>query len=403
MTMTLAGEKKTNKGYFALLVVYLALDYGRIHDTFGFGFARPLMIMTLILIWMIIKSGGFEALRIRQVRMMTLFILLLALHVPFARNTFYAYHATRAMFLYMPFIIGCIICLNSIERLKHMLLVCVAIMAYVSMYAITHHGRGPGAYFADENDLSLYINMWIPFCFFLFSVEQSRAKKIFLVTSMVLGLLAIVASVSRGGIVGLIAVFFVIWIFSRRKVASLFVIAVLGLLIIAFSDEGWRREMATMTDMREHTAKERIESWKSGWKMFLDNPLGVGGNNFLVRFQEYQTEYFQRGMYGRAAHSLWFTLMPELGIAGIVIYMLLLYYNIKDILFLKSIDSKGTDEDRIYLNHVGRGLIGSLAGFFASASFLSVLYYAHYWYLTGLIVAAVRIPRSYSRENGTAG
>ena len=34
------------------------------------------------------------------------------------------------------------------------------------------------------------------------------------------------------------------------------------------------------------------------------------------------------------------------------------------------------------------GLFSALAGFFASGTFLSVLYYPHYWYLSGFIVAA---------------
>jgi len=35
----------------------------------------------------------------------------------------------------------------------------------------------------------------------------------------------------------------------------------------------------------------------------------------------------------------------------------------------------------------------SLAGFFVSATFLSVLYYSHYWYLTALIAATAKISK----------
>ena len=121
--------------------------------------------------------------------------------------------------------------------------------------------------------------------------------------------------------------------------------------------------------------------------MFLDNPLGVGGNNFQVRFEEYQSGWFQRGMWGRVAHSLWFTLISELGIIGIIIYFRLLYYNLKDIFVLKKIKASSNDELR-YLHYLSLAFITSFVGYFVSGTFLSVLYYPHYFYVTAMIVAS---------------
>ena len=264
-------------------------------------------------------------------------------------------------------------------------------MAYISIYAIIHNGHGPGNYFFDENDLALYINIWIPICYFLLWGRQSKFKKSVYFASLVLGVIAVVVSFSRGGFVGLVVVFFVIWLFSPRKIVSIVFVVFLLLIVVLFSDPAYRAEMNTVTDTKESTATNRIESWKAGWNMFLDNPLGVGGNNFPVRFPEYQTAYFQREMWGTVAHSLWFTLIPELGVGGIVIYSLLLFYNIRDVFFLKNVHFENENTDMVYLNNLGRAFIGMLAGFFASASFISVLYYAHYWYMTGIIVAAVNI------------
>ncbi len=391
MEDTITIDKNSYKGLFYLSILYLAFDYGRLHDTFNLGFARPLMILIILLSIMIMRSGRLFSLKNKQVKLMWMFILLLAAYIPFAENNFLAYHAAKTMLLYMPFIIAVIICINSLDRLKRIMLVCIVIMTYISVYAITHRGLGPGNYFMDENDLSLYINMWIPFCYFLFFAEKNRTIKILYAVSLILGLAAVVISFSRGGFVGLVAVFFAIWMFSHRKVVSIVAITICALLIFAFSDQAYWEEMATTTDTSESTAIQRIESWKSGWNMFLAHPLGVGGNNFAVLFPEYQTDFFARGMWGRVAHSLWFTLIPELGIAGIIIFTMLLYYNIRDVLFLKNMRSEGNDEDVLYLNHLGRAFIASLAGFFASATFLSVLYYAHYWYLTAFIVVSVTI------------
>ena len=391
MTKNTLSNLNKNTFWFNLLVLYLVFDYGRLHETLRLGFARPLMILMIVFIVMIINNVRLSNLRNKQIKLLMLFILLLSLHIPFARNINLAYLTTQSMFLYMPFIISTIICLNTIERFRKFILFCVLIMAYISLYAITHNGYGPGNYFLDENDLSLYIVIWIPICYYLFFDEQNRFNKLIYAVSFVLGLIAIVISFSRGGFIGLIVAFFVIWLFTPRKFLSIIIITSIILLIFIFADPAYRAEMKTVTDTKESTATNRIESWKSAWKMFEDHPFGVGGNNFPVWFSDYQIDFFKRGMWGTVAHSLWFTLIPELGIGGIIIFSLLLFYNIRDILFFKNVHFQNENKDMIYLNNLGRAFIGAMAGFFASATFISVLYYAHYWYMTGLIVAVVNV------------
>ena len=60
-------------------------------------------------------------------------------------------------------------------------------MIYISGYALTHGGKGSGNYFIDENDVSLYINMWLPFCYFLLFIENKRIIRILFITGLILG------------------------------------------------------------------------------------------------------------------------------------------------------------------------------------------------------------------------
>jgi O-antigen ligase len=294
------------------------------------------------------------------------------------------------MFLYLPFILSIIATVNTIERLKTLITVLICLMIYVAGYALTHGGVGSGNYFADENDLSLYINMYIPFCYFLFFHDKQGSKRLFYGIAVVVGLLAIILSFSRGGFVGLVAVAGIIWLSSPKKMINLLLILLLGIIFYFIAGDEYITEMGTATDTTSGTAKERIESWKAGWRMFLDNPLGVGGRNFLMRFPEYQGDYFSRGMWGRAAHSLWFTLIPEVGVIGIWIYMSLLFKNLKDISYLRKLNDENNDDIK-YLRTIGLAMLASFAGYFASGTFLSVLYYAHYWYLIPVLAASVYI------------
>ena len=85
---------------------------------------------------------------------------------------------------------------------------------------------------------------------------------------------------------------------------TLIVIGLAALLMVALASKSYWNEMSTITDLSEGTANARIESWKAAWRIFIDHPLGVGGNNFQVWFDKYQSEYFKRGMWGRVAHSI---------------------------------------------------------------------------------------------------
>lgn len=385
-------SNNTYKNWFFFTLLYLIIDYGRPQDILSIGFLKPGMIMTLILIWFLISKGKTILFHIKQIKMIWLFIMLLAAYIPFAVNNYFAYMTTKSMFLFMPFILSTIICVNSIDRLKKSIFIYVCIMIYISVYSILHLGMGSGNYFHDENDVSLYINMWIPFCYFLFFAETEKLKRIIYAGGLFIGVAGVVNSFSRGGFVGLVSIGAVCWLYSKKKLASLIVISLLALMVYSYAGDTYWTRMNTIKDTDEGTAVERKESWKTGWKMFLDNPLGVGGNNFPVRFPEYQTDYFQKGMWGRVAHSLWFTLMPELGILGIIIYVSLLYYNLKDIIFLRNINIEN-NPDLKYLHALSGAFLASFAGYFSSGTFLSVLYYPHYWYITGIIVAATRIGR----------
>ncbi len=378
--------------WFFFILLYIFIDYGRPQDLLPIGFLRPGMLSILILTGFLISSGNIRAADSKQTRYILVFTCLLAAYIPFARNNFFAYQTTKTMVLYLPFILSTIIVVNSLVRLKKLVDFIIMTMVYVTIYCLTHGGKGSGNYFTDENDLSLYINTVLPFCYFFFLYEKNRKKKIAYALALALGIFGVVKSFSRGGFLGLIFMIAIAWLVSPKKIVSLLIICMLGFSAYMYGGERYKAEMATSTDAEHGTGKARIESWKAAWRMALDYPLGVGGNNFQVRFPEYQTDYFSRGMWGRVAHSLWFTLLPELGVVGVYIYLSLLFYNLKDIFLLKNL-KKNTEggPNAEYFYYFSLAFLASFAGFFVSASFLSVLYYPHYWYLTAILVAGKRV------------
>lgn len=384
-------EKKDYKNWYFFTVLYLFVDYCRPQDIISqISIIRPgLLVTSVIIIFIAYNYSKINKLCI-QIKEAFKFSVLLIVLVPFAVNNYLSYITARTILLYLPFMLSVYIAVNTIDRLKHFIKINIVIMNYVLLYGIYNSGRGSGNYFTDENDIALYACMWIPFCFFLFISETGKIK-IFYALSLFVSVSCVVVSFSRGGFVGLVVVFFMIWLFSPKKTLSLFIVCIIAIVLWNFTDVSYKSEMSTVIDTSEGTVVERLQSWNAAWYMFLDNPLGVGGNNFQILFPEYQPSEMSRNMWGRVAHSLWFTLIPEVGIFGIFIYLRLIYFNMRDLYQIRLNTSNYKNEDLRFLYYLSLSYIVSLAGFFAAGTFISVLYYAHYWYMTAYIAATVSI------------
>lgn len=401
-TLTPNSAQKIYKRIFIVAVIYLLVDYARLQDILPLSGLRPGMVSIVLLTALLIASGAvLKGFRSKQMKLIAAFILLLAAHIPFARNTYFAYTTTLSLVMMLPFMLAVILCVDCRAQLDKLIFIFVCITIFLASYSLLHHGHGPGSYFTDENDMALFINMWIPFCYFLMFSEKRQSRKLLYGSGLLLGLASVVVSLSRGGFVGLLGVGVICWIFSSKKILSLVLIGMLSLMLYAFAGDQYWQEMSTTGDVEEGTAKERIELWKSGWAMFLDRPLGVGGYNYPMNLPDYQTNYFKRNMWGKAAHSLWIQLITEIGAAGILVYALLLYYNCKDISVTGKVLRKSDDES-VYLRNVSRAVLASLSGYFLSGTFISVLYYPHYWYMTAVLVAIKQIASSYAKGNQKA-
>ena len=334
-----------------------------------------------------------------QITLMLLFTALLAVHIPFARNHYWAYEQTEEfVVLQLPLCVFIILFVDTQARLLSIIRWWVLLALYISVRTIIGHGRAGSNFLGDPNDVSLLLDTMLPFVLCMLIYERHAMRRVAYAVTAVVCLAAIVTTSSRGGFIGLVAVMAVVWLISPRKVLTLVFVCVLAIGTLEFAPKSFLDRISSIEgthigapkiggDRNESTAEGRLASWRAAWEMFKDNPLGVGPNNFPIRFLEYQGKAFGRhGMWGRAAHSLWFTLLSELGIPGVILYALLLRANWRSLSRLIHLPADEPQQRFAYLLAIA--FVAGLAGFFASGTFLSVLYYPHYWVLTALIVAA---------------
>jgi len=401
------GQNCTPEQYNQMhfLFLYLSVDLARIQQVVpGLSSIRPGVIVTLLLLFFLLRSGrAGMAFYYPQIKRIVGFVLLLFIYIPFADGANAAYKAALGMLLFLPFIFSCVVLIVSKDHLLKLCKIYALILLFVCGYALAHGGRGPGGSIADENDLCLFVVCFLPLIFFILGQESGKNMKLFWQLVITVSLSTIVSTFSRGGFVGMVVMGTVYWWFSTRKVLIFALILVVGVGILYFSGKEYKQEMETVTDTHQNTASERILSWQAAWDMFLDRPWGVGGNNFPRLFPEYQSEKFTRNMWGRAAHSLWFTLMPETGIIGILLYFSIIRINIKNVFQIRRYENYGCSEDKRFFDSISLALLSSFAGFFAAGSFISVLYYPIFWYLTTLVVCVNNIHSEFINQDNNEG
>ncbi|MGI0016895.1 MAG: O-antigen ligase family protein, partial [Nitrososphaera sp.] len=212
-------------------------------------------------------------------------------------------------------------------------------------------------------------------------------------------------------------------ILTPRKGLALVLVLFVSLGVWISSPDKYWTEMGTIMDEADNpelgTGGLRRQYWTMAMRMFYENPIfGVGLENYNHNIDIYEPEdqYLRvgRSYHGMSAHSLYFTLLAELGLSGALVFGAIVWFNTQDTKAiirathsnserLKSIRKRETRpnswENTTPTGHealladlnkarfYAHAMRASLLGYLTSAAFISVFTYPHFWLLTAMIVA----------------
>ncbi|WP_336143061.1 MULTISPECIES: O-antigen ligase family protein [unclassified Marinobacter] len=399
--------------YLLALLAFLFFEYVRLQDSY-LSFLGPFKIPALLNIFLlgIVYVYSKDLPKDRLLLLVLTFWVLMLIHVPFANNNYHAFNATKAMFLTLAVVFATTILVDSESALKKLFESLVYIVLLVSVWVLLNGGRGPGGFVGDENDVCLFLVVGLPFCWYYHKLSGERQLKRWLALgAAALAIAAIVMTSSRGGFLGLMAVVGMILLFSKKPVRNILLstilAGVLGGVAMNFVPDDYVADMKTITDKENSTRNLRFLHWTTAWEIFKDNPIfGVGPQNYpwtSARYFHLSPFYEEgaRGRAGRQSHSLYFSLIPEMGFAGILIYFALTVSFYKRGLRIRSVYKKtylSQTQSKQRIDEESRkseatvlfatALLASMTGFLVSATFISVLYYPIFWNLIGFSVAA---------------
>jgi len=384
---------------FYMVVLYLFLEFGRPQNLIPVLAYLHLPALTIVFIMLSLFVSGKINLRDKQTISLLLIMTEMVVHGPLAINNYWAFWTFYLMVINFIGFMGISRLIDSDKKFNTMIDCYLLTFVFLSIMGLLSHGRGVGGFLGDENDFCMVLNMVFPFALYRIFTSKSKSGKLYYIALAALFLVANVTTLSRGGFLGLASVVLYCVIRSKNKFALVSVISILVLVALLFAPSAYWGEVQSITgdtDNPYSTGEQRIYAWKLGWKMFLNNPiLGVGQGNYPWHVVEVENalgvQWQTRSLGGRAAHSMYFTLIPELGLIGIILYAFLIKYLLKDIKYIRNISKErkeifSQDESRIQFNQ-SLAFEASLVGYLVSSVFISTLYYPSLYILCGFVLA----------------
>jgi probable O-glycosylation ligase (exosortase A-associated) len=225
-------------------------------------------------------------------------------------------------------------------------------------------------YLYGNNELGLALTMIIPLMNYLRMVSPHVWVRRGLILTMVLSAAAVLGSQSRGALLAIAAMTFVLWMRSQRKFLGGVALVLLSIGLVAFMPASWDNRMKSIGSYdQDDSANSRFNSWTTAVNIANDR---ITGGGFAIKHPAVFRQYSPRPEWVFTAHSIYFQAIGELGWIGLVLFM-----SIGATSFWKTfwMRSRGRQHDEArWLYDLGGMLQVSMIGYAVGGAFLSLAY-----------------------------
>lgn len=373
---------------FVLCLGFIIFSFFRIHEVFPV--LIPLRIPQLLAIptlgaifWHFVGTRSAKPFMTRELAIFLTFFIMVTLGVPFAtdRPTAIAYWtATYVKIGIMTFAIAWLTREENDFRLAMRAMVLAGIsVAIVTLFNKANSiglvegtrvtiGRDIGSVLGDPNDLSLVLMFPLSFAVALALRPPRILDRLLGSLGIVLIVLAVIATQSRGGLLGMLAIFGTVgWRLVRNKALLLSVGGAAAAVLFVVAGISSRASGGAGEEGIDESAMGRIYAWGAAIKMATSRPLtGVGLDNFVPNYFFYSEHW--DGM-NHAVHSTWFGVLGETGLPGLIVFVMMI--SAMTMSLVRSMRKLEASKASTTLKTVGLGLISGVAGFCASGTFLT--------------------------------
>lgn len=392
---------------FLIILLFVIFSFFRIHEVFPqlYNLKIPLMLSLGALgalVWHVGLTRKVVTYWRTELTAITIFFMLVLAGVVLASNRPIAIEYFKGIYWKIIIMTFAIAWLSRTEKdfalasrlitLFGMLVGLVALSNQVNAIGLVEGtrvtiGRDIGSVLGDPNDLALVLMFPIAFATsLLMTPNMERRWKLLGQISVLVLFFAVLATQSRGGLLGMMAIF---GVYGYRRIQSKTLFFILGIIaacaLFVMAGISDRASGGAAEDGIDASAMGRLYAWEAAFGMALHNPLsGVGLNNFYSNYYYYSPHW--DGL-NHAVHSTWFGVLAETGFLGLVVFIIT-----TGLLMRTSLRSlKRIEKERYFvspaIHATAQAVFAGLVGTVISATFLTQGFTWPIYILAALVVA----------------
>lgn len=378
------------------ILVWSWLSYMNPHrQTWGFAYDMPFaMIVAVTLMVAMVLSR--EKYRLPWSGTLVLWLVFLAW---MSLSTVLAIYPERAMTLYTTVIkiqfmtLVTLMLITDTNKIRALVWVIAGSIGFYSvkggLFTLMTGGGyrvyGPAeSYLAENNAMALATLMVIPLMVYLYQVyRHNRWLRLLLGISILLSMVSVFGSQSRGALISIAAVAGFFWLKSQSKIITGTGLVLLAVLTFSFMPASWHERMATIANYQEdESAMGRLHAWEYSINIASDRLTGGGFNSWSA--DTYALYSPEARNTNTVAHSIYFSLLADHGWPGLIMYLTLLFIAWRN---LARVIAQTRDSDSEFNPALlARMLQVSLIAYMSGGAFLSLSYFDLPWHIIAISI-----------------
>lgn len=191
------------------------------------------------------------------------------------------------------------------------------------VYAGTWQIYGPEqSMLYDNNHLGLAFVVILPLINYLRMHTVSGLIRLGLLGLMVLTLIGIIGTDSRGAFIALCVMAVLFWWQSDKKLMSALAFGVVAIpLVVTFAPQSWYERIDTISEYKEDASFQgRVDAWVIAIEIAKERPL-VGAGFRVPYLQSIADRYLDEYRKARAAHSIYFEVLGSMGVFALMLFL----------------------------------------------------------------------------------
>ena len=249
-----------------------------------------------------------------------------------------------------------------------------------------------GGIFENPNDLATSLDLLIPLAVALALTRKGLARAAYFACAAMLTV-GVIITFSRGGFLGLVAMAgLLLWKVGRRNKATtaLAVVTIVMVFLIAMP-VGYSSRITTIFD----TESDPTGSSQAR-KELLERAASVAANHLVIGVG--MGNYSIYSIHEQRAHNSFLEISAELGVAGLVAYLVMLFAPLRSLRRIEKESLAGLRRGRQEIYYMVAAIQASLVAYIVCSCFGSIQYHWFLYYPLAYAVALRRICASEGTE-----